>query len=212
MPNPADLRREYALAGLRRADLSPDPFIQFATWFDIAVAEAIGEPNAMTLATAGADGFPAGRTVLLKGYDARGFSFYTNYESRKGRELTENPRASLVFHWHNLERQILIQGNVERVSRAETLAYFHSRPRGSQLGAIVSPQSQTIPDRAFLEERLVGLEAEHATGEIPLPENWGGFRVVPVRFEFWQGRRNRLHDRFQYTWTERNWQIDRLSP
>lgn len=209
---PADLRKEYALAGLRRADLAADPFAQFTNWFDVAVAEAFGEPNAMTLATADAGGFPSARTVLLKGYDERGFCFYTNYDSRKGRELAENPRASLVFHWQNLERQILIQGNVERVSREQTLAYFRSRPRGSQLGAIVSPQSEIIPDRAFLEKRLADLETQYATGDIPLPENWGGFRVIPVRFEFWQGRRNRLHDRFQYIQTERNWQIDRLSP
>lgn len=212
MQNPADLRKEYALAGLRRADLSANPFDQFTTWFGLAVAQAGGEPNAMTLATADAQGTPSARTVLLKGYDERGFCFYTNYNSRKGRELAENPRASLVFHWQNLERQVLIQGNVERVSREETLAYFHSRPRGSQLGALVSPQSEVIPDRAFLEIRLAELEEQFADGDIPPPENWGGFRVVPVRFEFWQGRTNRLHDRFQYTQTERNWQIDRLSP
>lgn len=212
MLNPANLRKEYALAGLRRSDLNDDPFTQFTIWFQIAVAETIGEPNAMTLSTADADGYPSGRTVLLKGYDERGFCFYTNYESRKGRELAQNPRACLVFHWHNLERQVLIQGTVERVSREESLAYFHSRPRGSQLGAIVSPQSEVIPDRDFLEQRLTALETLHATGDIPLPDNWGGFRVSPARFEFWQGRGNRLHDRFQYIKTEHNWQIDRLSP
>ncbi|MEO7931639.1 MAG: pyridoxamine 5'-phosphate oxidase [Chthoniobacterales bacterium] len=212
MQNPAGLRREYALAGLRRADLSESPFDQFTTWFGIAVAQAAGEPNAMTLATADSDGTPAARTVLLKSFDDRGFCFFTNYESRKGRELRENPRACLTFFWQNLERQVVIAGAVERVSREETLTYFHSRPRGSQLGALVSSQSAVIPDRDYLEKRLEQLEKHTAGTEIPLPENWGGFRVVPVRFEFWQGRPNRLHDRFQYTLTERIWQIDRLSP
>ena len=212
MSNPAHLRREYSRAGLRRADLSDNPFTQFSGWFGLAMTEAIGEPNAMTLASADREGNPSARTVLLKGYDERGFCFYTNYGSRKGRELDSNPRAALVFHWHNLERQVLIQGNVERVSRDETLAYFQSRPRGSQLGAVVSAQSDIIPNREFLETRLADLEQEWEGRDISLPENWGGFRVIPVRFEFWQGRQNRLHDRFQYTRLERNWQIDRLSP
>jgi len=212
MQQPADLRREYSFAGLRRADLSEDPVEQFAAWFGIARAQATGEPNAMTLATADAAGFPSARNVLLKAYDQRGFSFYTNYESRKGAELLENPRACLVFFWQNLERQVVIQGNVERTSQEEALTYFHRRPRGSQLGALVSRQSEVIPDRLFLEKRLAELEATHADSEIPLPETWGGFRVIPERFEFWQGRPNRLHDRFQYTKTEHTWRIDRLSP
>jgi pyridoxamine-phosphate oxidase len=192
--------------------LAANPFEQFTIWFGVAVAQAFGEPNAMTLSTADKNGTPAGRTVLLKSYDDRGFCFFTDYGSRKGRELEENPRACLTFFWQNLERQIVIAGSVERVSREETLTYFHSRPRGSQLGALVSSQSEVIPDRDYLEKRLAQLEKQTADGEIPLPENWGGFRVIPVRFEFWQGRKNRLHDRFQYTLTERNWQIDRLSP
>lgn len=212
MSNPADLRREYALAGLRRADLSRDPIAQFADWFQTAHREAIGEPNAMTLATADSDGTPSARTVLLKGFDERGFCFYTNYWSQKGRELESNPRACLVFFWQNLERQVVIRGGVERVSREETLAYFQSRPRGSQLGALVSAQSEVIPNRAFLESNLTRLETEFAETPITLPEHWGGFRVHPSSIEFWQGRPNRLHDRFRYTRTERNWQIDRLSP
>ncbi len=200
------------MAGLRRADLATSPFDQFTTWFGIAVAQAAGEPNAMTLATADRNGTPSARTVLLKSYDERGFCFFTNYDSRKGRELQENPLACLTFFWHSLERQVLIAGRVERVAREETLTYFHSRPRGSQLGALVSAQSEVVPNRDYLEKHLAELEKQTAGGEVPLPKNWGGFRIIPVRFEFWQGRRNRLHDRFQYSLTERNWQIDRLSP
>ncbi|HEX8372763.1 MAG TPA: pyridoxamine 5'-phosphate oxidase [Chthoniobacterales bacterium] len=212
MHNPAALRREYALAGLRRSDLAENPFEQFGTWFGNALAEAIGEPNAMTLSTADASGLPSARTVLLKGYDERGFCFYTNYESRKACELLANPRACLTFFWQNLERQVIIQGDVERVSPVETATYFQSRPRGSRLGALVSAQSEIIPSRSFLEERLAELEGTFVDQEIPLPPNWGGFRVIPQAIEFWQGRPNRLHDRFRYTRTERNWQIDRLSP
>lgn len=214
MIDPAELRREYARAGLRRAEMDADPFREFAKWFDAAVASGNAEPNAMTLATADASGFPSSRTVLLKAFDSQGFCFFTNYGSRKARELTENPRACLTFFWYNLERQVSIAGSVERTSREESAKYFHSRPRGSQLGAIVSMQSQNIPNRAFLEQRLAELEAEYAgVEEIPLPDFWGGFRLKPVRFEFWQGRPNRLHDRFQYRLTDSGaWQLDRLSP
>ncbi|HEY5895307.1 MAG TPA: pyridoxamine 5'-phosphate oxidase [Chthoniobacterales bacterium] len=214
MIDPAELRREYARAGLRRSEMDANPFREFAKWFDAAVASGNAEPNAMTLSTAGADGFPSSRTVLLKAFDARGFCFFTNYGSRKARDLAENPRASLTFFWYNLERQVSIAGSVERTSRDEASIYFHSRPRGSQLGAIVSTQSEIIPDRAFLEQRLAELETQYAgVDEIPLPDFWGGFRLKPIRFEFWQGRPNRLHDRFQYQLTEAgSWQLDRLSP
>ncbi|HEY5752848.1 MAG TPA: pyridoxamine 5'-phosphate oxidase [Chthoniobacterales bacterium] len=214
MIDPAELRREYARAGLRRSEMDPDPFREFAKWFDAAVASGNAEPNAMTLSTTNIDGFPSSRTVLLKVFDARGFCFFTNYGSRKARELAENPRASLTFFWYNLERQVSIAGSVERTSSEESAKYFHSRPRGSQLGALVSTQSEIIPNRAFLEQRLAELEAQYAGfNEIPLPDFWGGFRLKPVRFEFWQGRPNRLHDRFQYVLTDAgSWQMDRLSP
>jgi pyridoxamine 5'-phosphate oxidase len=212
-PEVAGLRQEYTRYGLRESDLHPDPIEQFTKWFNDAVASEIVEPNILTLATASADGFPSARTVLLKGYDARGFVFYTNQQSRKGRELAENPRASLVFWWDRLERQVVIQGTVTPVPDDEADDYFHSRPRGSQLGAWASRQSTVIESREVLERRLEELEKEYEGKEIPRPEYWGGYVVKPLSIEFWQGRPNRLHDRLRYRLSDDGaWIIERLSP
>lgn len=208
----ASLRREYTYAGLRRADLDPDPIKQFNQWFQQAIAAGIREPNAMALATADKQGRPSVRIVLLKEVSPKGFTFFTNYESRKGYELSENPYASLLLFWSELERQVCIAGSVSKVTRAESKKYFDSRPKGSRLAAWVSSQSETIADRSVLEKKLAALQAAHPGDEVPLPPYWGGFRVVPVRIEFWQGRPNRLHDRFQYLKEPRGWKIDRLSP
>lgn len=209
----SNLRREYTRAGLRRADLDPDPMAQFNKWFQQALSANLTEPNAMTLATADRSGRPSARTVLLKGADARGFAFFTNYESRKGRELTENPNAALVLFWAELERQVCIAGTVTKMSRDESAQYFKSRPRGSRLAAWVSSQSESIADRAVLEDRLNQLLAQHPSDDVPLPPYWGGYLLDPDRIEFWQGRPNRLHDRFQYLKEiEGAWRIERLSP
>jgi pyridoxamine 5'-phosphate oxidase len=209
----ADQRRDYALAGLAEKDLARDPFRQFEKWFGEAEGAKVPEPNAMVLATAGRDGHPAARTLLLKGLDGRGFVFYTNYESRKGRELEANPRACLLFPWVALERQVIAEGPVARVTREESETYFHSRPRLSQLAAWASPQSAIVAGRAMLEDSLKAMENKYAGEEIPLPANWGGFRLVPDRVEFWQGRRNRLHDRLQYRrLKDGSWTIERLAP
>lgn len=212
-PSIADLRREYTRAGLDESAVDPDPIVQFHRWLTEALSAHLPEPNAMTLATAGADGQPAARTLLIKGYDARGFVFYTGYESRKGQELAENPRAALVFYWAELERQVRVAGRVERVSREESERYFRDRPLGSQLGAWASRQSQVIASRAVLEERWRALAAEFGDGPIPLPPTWGGYRVVPSAIEFWQGRPSRLHDRLRYALQpDDTWRIERLSP
>jgi pyridoxamine 5'-phosphate oxidase len=208
----AELRKEYSLAGLLEKDLARDPFRQFEKWFHEAEASKLVEPNAMILATAGKDGRPSARTVLLKGFDGRGFMFFTNYESRKGRELDGNPHASLVFPWFALERQVLIEGSVTKVSREESDAYFHSRPRASQIAAWASPQSTLISSRSVLEESVKALEAKYAGREVPLPPHWGGWRVSPATVEFWQGRRSRLHDRLRYRRHKDEWVVERLAP
>jgi pyridoxamine 5'-phosphate oxidase len=208
----ADLRKEYTLNGLDVTDVAPNPITQFRQWFDAALQAGIPEPNAMHLATVSAEGYPSGRIVLVKGVDERGFAFYTNYESQKGRELINHPMASLTFFYPELERQIRIEGRVEKVSPEESDQYFNSRPRGSQLGAWVSPQSEIIANRAELENRQQELEKQFAEQSVPRPPHWGGFRVVPDRVEFWQGRPSRLHDRIRYRLLAGDWIIERIAP
>jgi pyridoxamine 5'-phosphate oxidase len=208
----AELRKDYSLAGLSGKDLARDPFRQFEKWFQEAEASKLTEPNAMTVCTATRDGRPSARTMLLKGVDGRGFVFYTNYESRKGRELEVNPHATLVFPWLLLERQVVIEGTVTKVAREESEAYFHSRPRASQLGAWASQQSSIISNRSMLEESMKGLEQKYAGQEVPVPPFWGGWRLMPETVEFWQGRRSRLHDRLRYRRAKDGWTVDRLAP
>ena len=209
----ADRRRQFMQEGLREDDLRRSPFEQFADWFRVASESDIVEPNAMILATATADGQPSARAVLLKTFSADGFVFFTNYESRKGRELAENPRAALVFLWTALSRQVRITGTVVRLSQEDSAAYFHSRPVGSQIGTWASEQSRVIADRTVLEHRYEDFVRRFDGGEIPLPPFWGGFRVEPDTIEFWQGRPNRLHDRFQYSReADGSWTIARLAP
>lgn len=209
----ANLRKDYTFRGLSEADAHPDPFEQFRIWFDQALAAGLPEPNAMTISTVTSDGKPSARMVLLKDYDERGFVFYTNYESHKGQQLLQNPWGAITFWWAELERQVRIEGRVEQVSAIESDEYFHSRPRGSQLGAWVSAQSQVIDSREVLEDRLQQLEQEYKNKEIPRPPHWGGFRVIPTAIEFWQGRPSRLHDRLLYQFSEDGtWKIQRLSP
>ena len=208
----ADLRREYTRSGLSESDVLPDPIDQFRRWFDEVLASGFHEPNAMTLATATPNGRPSARVVLLKGFDERGFVFYTNYEGRKAQELERNSNCSLVFYWGELERQVRVEGWAVRVPDEESDAYFASRPRGSRLGAWVSEQSRSVGDRRELEERLKELEDEYEGREIPRPPFWGGYRVEPGRIEFWQGRGNRLHDRLLYTRRDGEWRIQRLQP
>ncbi|HMJ90194.1 MAG TPA: pyridoxamine 5'-phosphate oxidase [Candidatus Acidoferrum sp.] len=232
----ADLRKEYTLGALERADLDADPIAQFQLWFQHAqdartrgswlrrtgiefykFIKTLGgarpiDPNAMALATVDAQGFPSLRTVLLKGVDQRGFIFFTNYESRKGRELATNPRAALAFYWRELERQVSVAGMVEKISVAESEMYFKSRPRGSRIGAWASQQSAPIPDRAFLEKRWAEIEAKFPT-DVPIPPFWGGYALKPERIEFWQGGASRLHDRFEYAkQADGSWKIQRLAP
>lgn len=212
----AAMRREYDRGALDEADVDADPIEQFARWFDDATAVSAHEANAMTVATVDDRGTPSARTVLLKSFDAAGFVFYTNYESPKGQDLATNPRVALLFYWAPLERQVRITGRTERTSAAESDAYFASRPQGSQIGAAASPQSEIIPNREWLAERFAAAEADAAvSGSVLRPRRWGGYRVVPERFEFWQGRPNRLHDRLVYRrerGDEGSWVVERLAP
>ncbi|MBV9386471.1 MAG: pyridoxamine 5'-phosphate oxidase [Chroococcidiopsidaceae cyanobacterium CP_BM_ER_R8_30] len=209
----ADIRKDYTLQGLSEADADPNPFQQFSKWFNQALQAQLPEPNAMTVATVTPDGKPRARMVLLKNFDTSGFVFYTNYKSQKGQELAGNPQAALVFWWAELERQVRIEGYVEKVSTQESDEYFHSRPKNSRLGAWVSNQSQVIENREVLEARLQELQAQYEHQDVPRPPHWGGFRVVPAVIEFWQGRPSRLHDRLQYVRvSETDWVIERLSP
>ena len=211
--NLEELRRNYASRSLDLPDLNPSPFAQFDLWMREAIETKVLEPNAMSLATVDANGQPTNRTVLLKGFDERGLVFYTNYESKKAADLAANPRVALLFPWLPLERQVSINGRATKISAAESLKYFLSRPRDSQIGAWASRQSQVITTRSLLEQKFAEMKAKFAAGEIPLPSNWGGYRVVPEMFEFWQGRPNRLHDRFRYARAaDGNWTIERLMP
>lgn len=212
--NVADIRREYAWAGLSEEDLAAGPVEQFRLWLEQVRAVEPLEFTAMTLATADRDGKPSARVVLLKGFDERGFVFFTNYESHKARELTENPRAALVFYWAVLDRQVRIEGTVEKTSREESEAYFDSRPRGSRLGAWASPQSRPVDGRQEIERLLEDAAGRFAESEVPLPDFWGGFRVRHEAVEFWQGRPNRLHDRLRYArgGPEGGWRVERLAP
>lgn len=207
-----DLRREYASRELTDADAAAHPLEQFKLWFDEAGRAELLDVNAMTLATASASGEPTARIVLLKGFDERGFVFFTNYDSAKGRDLAENPRASLLFFWAELERQIRITGDVSRVTLEESAAYFHTRPLASQLGAWASPQSRAVASREDLEMRFAEESRRYASHPVPLPPFWGGYRVSPERIEFWQGRPNRLHDRLLYIRRHDGWDRTRLAP
>ena len=206
------MRRDYLKGQLNESEVKSDPIEQFKQWFADAEKAGVAEPTAVTLATADKTGMPSARIVLLKEFDARGFVFYTSRTSKKGRELLDNPRASLVFFWQELERQVRIEGQVEEVSREQSAAYFHSRPVASQIGAWVSHQSEVVASREVLNEREITLREKYAGKEIPLPDFWGGFRVIPAVIEFWQGRSSRLHDRLRYQRVDSDWKIERLAP
>lgn len=213
----ADLRANYTRASFNESDAHPDPVAQFRRWFDEAIASQLNEPNAMVLATVNPQGQPDARVVLLKGFDDRGFVFFSNYRSAKGQQLGHTPEAALVFLWHELERQVRIEGSVEKISAAESDGYFESRPHGSKLGAWASQQSEVVASRQDLEVRLATVKEKYGDGPVPRPEHWGGFRVKPRKLEFWQGRPNRLHDRLRYFRSvtsegSATWQIERLQP
>ena len=211
--DPAASRYEHAGRGLRRSDLNPDPIKQFANWFTTAIETGIGDVNAMSLATAGQDAKPSVRIVLLKSFDEDGFVFFTNYESEKGKQLEANPYAALGFYWIELDRQIRISGKVDKTSRKESQTYFHSRPVGSQLSAWASRQSAVLDGRRVLDARMEEMNERFADKRVPLPPHWGGYRLKPDNMEFWQGRSNRLHDRFRYTrHSDGSWLIERLAP
>ena len=210
--SPSDLRREYAMSSLDVADVSPDPLIQFQSWFADAQRAELREPNAMTLATSTPDGHPSARVVLLKTIDQRGFGFFTDYRSRKAGELDRNPRAALSFAWLELERQVRIEGAVSRMTSDEAEAYFRTRPLGSRHGAWASIQSSVITDRESLERAVHAIEARYPDGDVPLPPHWGGFILAPTVYEFWQGRPSRLHDRIRYRRDSAAWVIERLAP
>ncbi len=208
----ADLRRDYSLTELSRSSVDSDPFAQFAKWMSEAMDSAVIEPTAMTVSTVDTEGKPSSRVVLLKGFDSNGFVFFTNYESRKGTELTANPHTSLHFFWPDLERQIIISGSAERASWQESEDYFASRPLESRIGAWASNQSKELVNREELESRVAEVRERFADGNVPCPPFWGGFRVTPTRIEFWQGRKSRLHDRIVYELVDEKWKISRLSP
>lgn len=213
MQNLADLRKEYLLATLDVSNVHYDPIKQFEKWFDETLQAAVVEPTAMHLATVNAEGKPSGRIVLLKGIQNNKFQFFTNYQSKKGKELDENPACALTFFWPDIERQVRIEGVVERVDTKTSEAYFQSRPRGSQIGAWSSPQSSIIKDRSILEERVMQIEKKFENEKVlPKPNQWGGYQVEPLMFEFWQGRSSRLHDRIQYVKVDGVWKIYRLAP
>lgn len=212
MPSLADLRRDYTLAGLSEGDAGDDPFALFRTWFDAAVTVGLSEPNAFTLATATPDGKPSARIVLLKHLDDRGFTFFTNYHSRKAGEIAANPHVAMVFLWAGLERQVRIEGTAEFVTPQESDDYFHVRPLGSRLGAWASPQSEIIPDREHLEQLQLAVTDQYAGADPPRPPHWGGYRVIPELVEFWQGRPSRLHDRIRFRRTSSGWRKERLAP
>jgi pyridoxamine 5'-phosphate oxidase len=206
------LRREYEQNGLLETEIHSDPILQFENWFDSALEAQVEEANAMTLATADTNGKVSARIVLLKGFDKKGFTFFTNYLSKKGKQISENPSGALVFFWKELERQVRIEGKIEKVSEAESIEYYNVRPVGSRLGSWASAQSSVIPNREELEKRQVEFEQKFEGKDIPKPEYWGGYRLVPNEIEFWQGRPNRLHDRIRYTLIDGKWQTDRLAP
>lgn len=208
----ADLRREYTRASLDVGDVDANPIVQFHHWFDEACRAEILEPNAMTLATSGADGRPSARIVLLKEVTPEGFVFFTDYRSHKGQALAANPYAALCFYWKEIERQVRISGPVERIAREESAAYYNSRPIGSRIGAWASVQSAVIPGRAWLEEAVARASSTYAAGDVPIPPHWGGYRVAPDELEFWQGRESRLHDRLRYRRSDEGWVLERLSP